>query len=107
MEIAIGGFCDWACAGADVVVEEGFEVEEEDEAGRVLWRSPRMQTSAWMTVRPPRTMFCVPWIWARRETLLPVSWGVRGLVSLVAIGVGSGTQRWEGKGGVRFRCIRL
>ncbi len=42
---------------------------------KVLCKSPRMQTSAWMTVRPPRMMFCVPWIWDFRETLLPVSCG--------------------------------
>lgn len=38
------------------------------------WRSPRMQTSAWTTVLPPRIMCWVPWTWERRETLLPVSW---------------------------------
>ena len=32
-----------------------------------------MQTSGWMTTRPPRTMCWVPWRRARRETLLPVS----------------------------------
>ena len=32
-----------------------------------------MQTSAQMTVRPPRMTCCVPWSWERRETLLPVS----------------------------------
>lgn len=61
--------------GADlalVVVEEEDDAAEEE--GRVRTKSPRMQTSAWMTVRPPRIMFWVPWIWERRETLLPVSW---------------------------------
>jgi len=43
------------------------------EAGRVGRRSPRMHTSAQMTVRPPRMMCCVPCSWERRETLLPVS----------------------------------
>ena len=42
-------------------------------AGYVLSRSPRIITSAWMTVFPPRIMFVVPMIWDRRETLLPVS----------------------------------
>ena len=32
-----------------------------------------MQTSAQMTVRPPRMTCCVPWSWERRETLFPVS----------------------------------
>lgn len=32
-----------------------------------------MQTSGWMTTRPPRTMCWVPCRRARRETLLPVS----------------------------------
>ena len=44
------------------------------EGGRVRMRSPRRMTSAWMTVRPPRMMFGVPWMRERRETLLPVSW---------------------------------
>jgi hypothetical protein len=53
---------------------EGLPLEE----GRVTvpgrTRSPRMMASAQITVRPPRIMFCVPWIWERRETLFPVSW---------------------------------
>lgn len=53
-------------------VDLGLVVATEEE-GCVRTKSPRMQTSAWMTVRPPRTMFCVPWICERRETLLPVS----------------------------------
>jgi len=51
---------------------EGLSVVEE--GGRVRVRSPRMMTSAWMTVRPPRMMFGVPWMKDLRETLLPVSW---------------------------------
>jgi len=37
-------------------------------------RSPRSTTSAWMTVRPPRVMFAVPEMLARRDTLLPESY---------------------------------
>ncbi len=44
-----------------------------DAAGVVRTRSPRMQTEGSMTTRPPRIMCCVPWSWARRATLLPVS----------------------------------
>ena len=53
--------------------EDEGSVAEEEEEGRVRMRSPRIQASAWMTVRPARIIFCVPWIWERRETLLPVS----------------------------------
>lgn len=44
--------------------------EEEERVGS---RSPRIHTSAQITVRPPRMMCCVPWSWERRLTLLPVS----------------------------------
>ncbi len=69
MAMAMAGFWFGGGAGWRVLLLE----EEEGGGGRVLCRSPRMHTSAWMTVRPPRMMFCVPWIWALRETLLPVS----------------------------------
>ena len=52
---------------------EGFSVLEVEEGGSVRIRSPRMITSAWMTVRPPRMMLGVPWMMALRDTLLPVS----------------------------------
>jgi hypothetical protein len=42
---------------------------------RVECRSPRRCTSAMITVRPPRVMFAVPVMAARRETLLPESLG--------------------------------
>lgn len=74
MAMAMGGF--WLGSGAGwgwCELETEVVVEVEGGAGTVLWRSPRMHTSAWMTVRPPKMMFCVPWIWALRETLLPVS----------------------------------
>lgn len=32
-----------------------------------------MQAKGWITQRPPRVMYCVPWSWERRETLLPLS----------------------------------
>lgn len=54
----------------------GLEEELEVVLGtRVRSRSPRITASAWITVRPPRIMFVVPWICERRETLLPVSCG--------------------------------
>lgn len=37
-------------------------------------RSPRRWTSAIITVLPPRVMLAVPEMFARRETLLPLSW---------------------------------
>lgn len=46
---------------------------EDDGTARVGCRSPRSCTSAMMTVRPPRVIFAVPVIAARRETLLPES----------------------------------
>lgn len=55
--------------GSSVVDEEAGVVDDE-----VRYRSPRITASAWMTVFPPRIMRCVPWIWARREILFPVSW---------------------------------
>lgn len=42
-------------------------------AGSDLTRSPLIVTSCWMTLLPPRIMFCVPTSVALRETLLPVS----------------------------------
>lgn len=53
-------------------------------------KSPRMMTSACMTVLPPRMMFVVPRIWDLRETLLPVSWEV---VSFVLQVMGGATGR--------------
>jgi hypothetical protein len=47
--------------------------DDDDDGSMVRTRSPRMMTSAWMMDLPPRMMFCVPMIWERRETLLPVS----------------------------------
>lgn len=41
--------------------------------GSVRSRSPRIITSAWMTVLPPRMIFVVPMRCDLRETLLPVS----------------------------------
>ena len=66
-------------------------------------RSPRRIACAWITVRPPRMMFCVPWICERREILLPVSvemyslFGGRG-----PLGAGAGVEveaEVEGLGG--------
>lgn len=45
-------------------------LELEEVEGRVRIRSPRMMTSAWMTVFPPRIMLVVPMIWDLRLTLL-------------------------------------
>lgn len=45
----------------------------EDEDCTVRARSPRIITSGWMTVLPPRMMFWVPTRVALRATLLPVS----------------------------------
>lgn len=42
-------------------------------------RSPRRCTSAMMTVLPPRVMLGVPLMFARRDTLLPLSCGDNGL----------------------------
>ena len=44
-----------------------------DGVEEVRSRSPLIMASDWITVRPPRMMFVVPWIWERRETLLPAS----------------------------------
>jgi len=94
------------------MLEEGGLVVEV-EGGRVGRRSPRMQTSAQMTVRPPRMMCCVPCSWERRETLLPVSVvtkvglggfeAVAELVGLVVEGgmVSGGVGRWVGLWGAR------
>lgn len=68
------------------VVGGGFE-EEVEGGGRVGSRSPRMQTSAQITVRPPRMMCWVPCSWERRETLLPVS-----VVTKVGLGVFEGAE---------------
>jgi len=46
-------------------------------------RSPRRWTSAIITVLPPRVMLAVPVMLARRETLLPLSWGGEGRVRFV------------------------
>lgn len=59
-----------ATAG-EVVLVPGFE--EASLAGGARTRSPRMQTSGWITARPPRMMCWVPCSWERRATLLPVS----------------------------------
>jgi hypothetical protein len=70
-------------------------------------RSPRMTASAWMTVLPPRMMCCVPWIWDRREILLPVSCGL--LVSgLFCLGFEwfEGVESVDEGGCSRFQCIR-
>lgn len=61
------------------VMAWGFVLEadvfgSEDEEVFVRVRSPRRWTSAIITVLPPRVMFAVPEILARRETLLPLSW---------------------------------
>lgn len=66
---------------ATAVCEDEDE-EEEDEDVRT--RSPRIMTSGWITVLPPRTMFCVPTRTALRATLLPVS--CVGLVSVALSG---------------------
>ena len=49
------------------------EVVVDGVAGGGGHRSPRMQTEGDITARPVRKMCCVPWSWARRDTLLPVS----------------------------------
>ena len=54
--------------GVEEVVVLATTVVEEDRT-----KSPRRVAWAWMTVRPARMMFWVPWIWERREILLPVS----------------------------------
>lgn len=61
------------------------------------YRSPRMTASAWMTVLPPRMMCCVPWIWERREILLPVSYEP---VAAVRLGL-EGLKVLNGRGGGR------
>lgn len=55
-----------AAAGSSGVLAAGFD-------DTVRYRSPRIVASAWITVFPPRIMRCEPWIWDRREILLPVS----------------------------------
>lgn len=47
--------------------------DDDDGVFEVRRRSPRIMASDCITVRPPRMMFVVPWIWERRETLLPAS----------------------------------
>jgi hypothetical protein len=46
-----------------------------DEGALVRVRSPRRWTSAMITVLPPRVMLGVPVIFARRDTLFPLSYG--------------------------------
>lgn len=70
--------------------------------GKVRSRSPRMMTSAWMTVLPPRMMFVVPIIWERRDTLLPVSWRAK-----LGLDIGSMVKGGLEKGiGLLSRCTR-
>ncbi len=58
----------------DTAVLLGAAPVADCEAGwMVRTRSPRIMTSGWMTVLPPRMMFCVPTSVALRATLLPVS----------------------------------
>jgi hypothetical protein len=62
----------------DVELDLAASLEEPSllsEGGLRRVRSPRRTTSAWMTVRPPSVMLAVPEMLARRETLLPESWG--------------------------------
>lgn len=70
------------------------------------YRSPRMTASAWMTVLPPRMMCCVPWIWERREILLPVSYEPVAAVRLGLEGLKVLNGREGGEGCVQFRCTR-
>lgn len=59
-------------------------------------RSPRRWTSAIITVLPPRVMLAVPEMFARRETLLPLSWGF----------VSSGRSNWfEARGSESERTL--
>ena len=51
----------------------GFVLVEEADGGVERTRSPRMQTSGWITERPISTMCWVPTSWFLRATLLPVS----------------------------------
>ena len=53
----------------------------------VRYRSPRIVASAWITVFPPRIIRCEPWIWDRREILLPVSWTARQLCICTCRGI--------------------
>lgn len=57
-------------AGLPEVVVVGVE-----EGARGVTRSPWMRTSCWITHLPARMMCLVPRMEARREILLPVSWG--------------------------------
>lgn len=84
-----------AAADADADDDEGTSrVEDGSGGGSVVevvvvvgccccccwgWRnkSPRIHTSAWITDLPPTMIRCVPTAWARRETLLPVSYVMR------------------------------
>lgn len=71
------------CAAPEEEVPPAAAPEEEEEEVLLLpsagvvecwrYRSPRIQTSACMTVFPPRIICWVPRTCARRETLLPVS----------------------------------
>ena len=60
--------------GAAAAAALGSSVNEAAVVDEVRYKSPRITASAWMTVFPPRMMRWVPWIWARREILFPVSW---------------------------------
>lgn len=80
-----------------MLVEEPSRPDCEAE-GRMGRRSPRSCTSAMITVRPPSWMLAVPVMAARRETLLPESWGwgLGGLGWCWVDGLIDGWMRWYG-----------
>lgn len=83
-------------AGATLLLEPAlWVVVEGAEAGAGRTRSPRITALAWIAVRPPRIMLAVPWIWERREILLPVS--VR-MYSLLGARAGAGARVEVGRG---------
>ena len=64
------------CFAAPPSLVSAVDAEEEGGGLRRV-RSPRSTTSAWITVRPPSVMLAVPEMLARRETLLPLSYGAK------------------------------
>lgn len=101
----MGAAAGWGAAAAaeeaalELLLEEEpalLVVDEGEVLGGRRTRSPRMVVPDWITVRPPRIMLAVPWIWERREILLPVSvvmyslLGARGRRGAVVVGGGGG-----------------
>lgn len=65
-------FCAGFAADLALPLAAPFEVEEEEEEA-ARNKSPRTTASAMIMDLPPRVIWCVPWIWDRREILFPVS----------------------------------